>query len=147
MSVTFPASTTYNYRYPAELNPNAIGNLNVYEIDDFATGVLTASQVIVRRALNRAITLPANLAGSQITAGTAATAAAAFLVQRTPAGSTTPATIATLTIAAGGTTIGTYSTQAAVTCAVGDTITVVAPATADTTLASVAVNLLANLFV
>ncbi|MCJ2072414.1 hypothetical protein MKK75_27090 [Methylobacterium sp. J-030] len=95
-----------------------------------------AGEVIGFLVADVPFTLPANLAGSIARALTAAAASAAWTLTRIPAGSTTEATIATLTFAASG-TLASFSTQAAISVGVGDILRLKAPATQDSALSDV----------
>jgi hypothetical protein len=94
-------------------------------------GTATANQVVQRYVFAGTVTFPVGLAGSQGTAGVAATASTAFNVQKNGVvvGSMTFATSA---ISA------TFAMPAATTFMTGDVLTVVAPPTPDPTLANLA---------
>ena len=101
-------------------------------------GVPVASQVDIRFTAGRAYTIPANLAGSLVSAKTAATASAVWSLQKNGV------TVATFTFAAGGTT-ATLSTQASIVFNVGDKLQTLSPSTVDATLADVDFTILAVL--
>lgn len=102
----------------------------------FVPGTMSNAQVLYRRKVLRAFTLPANLAGSFVTAITAATGSTVLTVKKNGTG------VATATFAASGTT-ATLATSGgtAQTFAVGDVFTIEAPATADATLADTTLDL------
>ena len=83
-----------------------------------------------------AFTLPAGLTGSIATALTAATASATWTLKQIPAGSTTATTVATATFAAGS-RVAAFTAASAVAVAIGDILTLTAPATQDATLADI----------
>ena len=101
-----------------------------YDIAVNYVGV-TVNAEITRINIVRPVTLPASLTGSYATAGTAATASTVFTLKQ----NTT--TIGTITFAISGTT-GTFSFTGAVTFSAGDVFKIIAPATADATLADIA---------
>ena len=111
-----------------------------YVVAAFVPGLMTASQILLLHVCTKAITIPANLGaylGHTTVAGggVAATGSTAIVLQQaTAAAPTTFSTVATITIAAAGTT-GTMSTQAAINFAQGDVLRVRGPATADSTFA------------
>ena len=107
-----------------------------YDIGIPVIGKPLAGEVIGFYVAPVAFTLPANLAGSIARALTAAAASAAWTLTRIPAGSTAETTIATLTFAANG-TLASFSTQVAVTVAVGDVLRLKAPATQDSALSDI----------
>ncbi|MEO5375896.1 MAG: hypothetical protein H7840_16820 [Alphaproteobacteria bacterium] len=86
-----------------------------------------ASAVLLRLPLARAVTFPAGLAGSRGVAGTVPTAVATFDIRRNGA------VFGTMTFAAGATT-ATFAAASATVFAAGDVLSVVSPATPDTTL-------------
>ena len=110
---------------------------------DFAGGIPglpTASQVVARFVVGRAMTFPLNFSGSQWAAGTAPTAAASFSVN------VNGTAIGAINFAASATTATFTTVSTGVTnVAAGAVLTIVAPATADTTLANVSGTLLGTL--
>lgn len=99
---------------------------------DFAGGIPgkpTAAQVVAKFVVGRAMTFPANFAGSAWAAGTAPAAAATFTVN------SNGTAIGTIVFAASATT-ATFTTTsgAAQSLAAGAVLTIVAPATADSAL-------------
>ena len=95
------------------------------------TGSPTASLVIQRYVFADTVTFPAGLTGSQGTAGVTATATATYSIRKngTAAG--------TMVFAAGAMT-ATFTMTSATTYLAGDILTIVAPASPDTTLANLA---------
>jgi hypothetical protein len=102
----------------------------------FIPGLMTNNQLLYRTKATRAFTWPANLVGSNITSNVAATASTVILIKNNGT------TIATITFAISG-TVATFVTTGgtAKSIAVGDVVTIVGPATADTTLADVTLDL------
>ncbi len=90
----------------------------------------TAGEVVLRFVSPRAFSIPANCAGSLAKSAVAATGSSVFVIKKNGT------QIATVTFAAAGTN-GTFSTQAEVSFAAGDTLQVTAPASVDATLADV----------
>lgn len=101
-----------------------------YDVAFSVFGAPTASEVLLRFVTTRAYTIATNFAASVAKAAVAATANTVFVVKKNGT------QVATITFAAAGTT-GTFSTQAAVTYSIGDTLSVTAPASADATLADI----------
>ena len=100
----------------------------------FVGGKPTASEVVALIAVPVACTLPAGLTGSIVKAGVAATASAALSVRKNGS------QFGTATFAAAGTT-ATLAVASATTFAAGDLLSIVAPASADATLADIAITL------
>jgi hypothetical protein len=92
-------------------------------------------------SLPNGVTIPGNFSGSLGRALTLPTATATFTVNKIPAGSTTPTAFGTVVISTAG--AFTFATTSGLpeTFAAGDGLTMVAPATADTTLANVEITL------
>lgn len=107
-----------------------------YDFHGFAAGKPAAAATLLFVKAGRAFTLPANLTGSQFKAKTAATASAAITLYKNGA------SFATITFAAGAVTATVVAT--ATSFAVGDELTASAPATQDSTLADIAMTLLAS---
>lgn len=105
-----------------------------FDVHSFYPGVPTASAYLYRGKVARAITIPANFAGSYFTATANATASTVFDIQKNGS------SIGSVTIGAGGTT-PTFATTSGVaqSLAAGDVFAVVAPATPDATLANPAI--------
>lgn len=109
-------------------------NLQPYDIGITFAGAPTASEVLVRYPFPRAVVFPAGLTGSQGWAATAATAQADFDIQKNGA------SVGTMTFAASGNTAS-FTMASETSFAQGDVLTVVAPGTADSTLADLGVAL------
>jgi hypothetical protein len=101
----------------------------------FFTTTPTASEVLCLYIAADAFTLPANLSGSQVSVGTNATATFALDLQKNGA------TIGTISIATSGTATLTTTSGTSKSIAAGDVLKVVAPGTADATIANVAITL------
>ena len=101
----------------------------------FFTTTPTASEVLCLDVAEQAFTLPANLSGSQVKVGTNATATFALDLQQNGT------TIGTISIATSGTATLTTTSGTSKAIAIGDVLKVVAPGTADTTIANVAISL------
>lgn len=101
-----------------------------FDVMAFYPGIPTASAKVMRIPIGRAVTFPANFAGSYFKASANATATTVFDVQKNGS------SIGSVSIAAGGTT-ATFTTSggAAQSFAAGDLLAVIAPGTADATLA------------
>jgi len=98
----------------------------------FGAAVMSDAQALYRSKVNRAFTIPANLAGSNFEAATAATGSTALTIKKNGVA------IATITFAAAG-TVGAVSGTSGVDVAFAedDVLSVDGPATADATLAGV----------
>lgn len=103
-----------------------------YDFGLYAPGKPTASQVLARIVLPRAVILPSGLAGSVGSCGTAPTGTVtlALALNGTSVGSVS---------FAAGATIATFAAASAIDLAPGDVLTVTAPSSADATLADVSV--------
>lgn len=98
-------------------------------------GLPGSGEKVLRYVFARAVTFSDDFAGSYAKAGVAATASATFDIQKNGA------TVGSLTFAVSGTT-GTFTTSGgSVSFAAGDVLTIVAPSTADATLADIAITL------
>lgn len=105
-----------------------------YDIGTFCAGLPDSSELLLRFVATRAFTLPASLTGSQVKAATAATAAKDFDVQKNGG------SIGTISFAASGAT-ATFTFASAVTFSAGDVLAIIAPASADATLADISFTL------
>ncbi len=125
-----------------------------YTLAAFASGVLTASQVLLVHQHPAAVTYPANFGastsgGSSRAASLAnATASTVLTVSQClaasdPTNGANFGSIGSITFAAGG-HAGTFVTSGAVAFAAGDFLKISGPSSADATLASVAVTLVGN---
>lgn len=103
-----------------------------FDVTAFYPGVPTSSAKVTRVPVARAVSFLGNFAGSYGVASVAATGSTAFDVRKNGS------SVGTITFAAGATTATFASTSgAAVTLAAGDYIGIVAPASADATLADI----------
>jgi hypothetical protein len=105
-----------------------------FDLTAFYPGVPGASSKIVRVPVARAITIPANFAGSYAKASVAATASTAIDVQNNGT------TIGTITFASSGST-ATFTTVSGTSksLAAGDVLSIIAPGTPDATLADIGI--------
>lgn len=105
-----------------------IENAVPYDIGGTWNGVTTNGLVLIRVPVARAITFPSGMTGSNLIAETAATAQTVFSLKKNGV------EFGTATFAASGTS-ATFAAASETSFAAGDILTVVAPATADATLA------------
>lgn len=103
-----------------------------FDVTAFYPGVPSASAIITRVPVARAVTFPSGLTGSIGRARVAATAQTVFDVQKNGA------SVGSITFAASATS-ATLTAASAVTLAAGDILAIIAPGSADTTLADVGV--------
>ncbi|MFA5040734.1 MAG: hypothetical protein WC464_03775 [Bdellovibrionales bacterium] len=101
-----------------------------YDVGGSFSGKPTDSIVLLRYPLPRAVRFMAGMTGSQGVAVTAATAAASFVISKNGS------QFASMTFAASAIT-ATFSASTSTDFAAGDILTVIAPATADDTLANI----------
>lgn len=103
-----------------------------YDLTGFYPGVPGSSIRLTRVPFARAVTFPANFAGSVAASVVAATGSTAFDVRKNGS------SVGTITFAAGATT-ATFTTAggAAVSMAAGDHLSIMSPSTADATLADI----------
>jgi hypothetical protein len=101
----------------------------------FFTTTPASSEVMAIYVAVDAFTIPANMSGSQVKVGTNPAATFAMDVQQNGT------SIGTLSISTGGTPTFTTTSGTAKSIAAGDVLKFVAPSTADTTIANVAVNI------
>lgn len=106
------------------------GEAQPFDLTAFYPGTPTASALVTRVPIARAVTFPAGLVGSIGTATAAATASAAFKVQKNGAD------VGAITFAAGATS-ATFTAADPITFAAGDLLSIIAPATADDSLTDV----------
>lgn len=104
----------------------------LWDLHFFASGTYTASEVLLATAMVRKVILPANLTGSYAKLLTTATSAQALALVHV-ASTSTATTFGAISFGAA-TTTGSFSTTAR-TFAAGDTLKIVAPASADATMA------------
>ena len=115
----------------------AATTLNVYDLSLSAEAVMANSEVMIRWVAPRALTIPANLAGSSGSATVSPTGSTALTIRRRASGSQTYTTVGTITFPTGTWPVAaTLSTQVATNFVTGDELSVLGPATADATLAS-----------
>jgi len=103
-----------------------------YDVATYCGGLPGAGEVILRFNYVRAITLPAGLSGSRITAAVAATATTDFTLSKNGS------SFATLRFAAAGTVATIVGMASDVAFAVNDQLTLTAPGVQDATLADIA---------
>ena len=108
------------------------GTTQPFDVLAFHPGTPTASAKVVRVPIARAVTFPANFAGSYFSASANATGTTVFDVQKNGS------SIGSVSIAAGGTT-ATFTTTSGTSksFAAGDLLSIIAPGTPDATLADV----------
>src|SRR6266850_3184565 len=104
-----------------------------FDLGFYFEGVLTNAEAVARYVFNRSVTFVANLTGSHASADTASTGTVSFTLKQNGS------SVGTVTFTASAT--GTFTFASPVTFASGDVLQIVAPATADGTLANVAINL------
>lgn len=105
-----------------------------YDVGTFCAGVPNNGELLLRFNYVRALTLPASLSGSRVTARVAATAQTDFDVK------VNGASIGTIRFAAAG-TVATFLSFSATSISVNDVLEIVAPGTADATLADISFTL------
>jgi len=96
----------------------------------FEPGVTTNSQLVFVYPITRQTEFPVDLSGSQVIANTAATASTVFSLKKNGT------QFATITFAASG-TVATFVAASSTTLSPGDYLTLVAPASADASLADI----------
>lgn len=101
-----------------------------YDLQTFFAGSPTSSQLIVRFLAVRALTLPTSLTGSACYAGVAATASTTFDIQKNGV------SVGSLNFAAAAQT-ATFTFASPVTLAATDRLDIIAPGSADATLADI----------
>ena len=117
-----------------------------YIIGCFVPGRLTASQPLLLHSFSRGVTFPTGFTSysgyaSEARGSAAATGAVTIdMRQATAAAPTVFTSVGTISIAAGA-VVGTFATSGAVVFAVGDTLALIAPTTADATFAGFAATL------
>ncbi len=108
-----------------------------YDILCGIVGLPASGEVVLLFVTPRPFRIPANAAGSRLKAGTAATGTAVFSIQKNGS------EVLTATVAASGTTATFAGSQT--DFAAGDVLRIIAPSTADATLADIAITLVATL--
>ncbi len=109
-----------------------------YDIAGGISGPIAGSQYVLYFDAVREVNIPADFAGSLASVLTAFTDAATYTIYHNGT------SVGTISFAASGTS-GTFSTSSAFTLAIGDSLTIQAPSTADATAANLAITILANL--
>lgn len=117
-----------------EVITGGAGATQPYDVGSFLEAAPTASQIMLRHVFARQVIFASGLAPSQGVAGTAATAQADLDIQKNGS------SVGTIRFAAAG-TVASFIMASQTTFAVGDKLTVVAPGTADATLAKVSFTL------
>lgn len=113
------------------------GNADAFELSAYLSGIPGPSELLFVYAATASFKLPVNLTGSRATSERSATASATFEVRKNgfPAGS--------ITFPAGSST-GTFALEVEVAFAAGDKLTLLAPSTADATLADISISILGS---
>lgn len=101
-----------------------------FDLTAFYPGVPGASAIVTRVPVARAVTFPSGLTGSIAKASVAATASTVFDVQKNGS------SVGSITFAATASS-ATFTAASAITLAAGDLLSIVGPATPDTTLANI----------
>ncbi len=104
-----------------------------FDLGFYFEGTLTNAEAVARYVFNRSVSFVANLTGSHASADTASTGTVSFTLKQNGS------SVGTVTFTASAT--GTFTFASPITFASGDVLQIVAPATADGTLANVAINL------
>ena len=107
-----------------------------FDVTFFYNGLPTVALELLRIPVDGTVVLPVNLTGSQAVCETAPTGSVVLSIVWTPAAGGGPTTIGTINFAAGQ-TVATFTFAAAVTLNPGDILTIVAPAIADATFATI----------
>lgn len=101
---------------------------NTFDIGGFFGGVPAANALMMRFVANRPFTIPVDMAGTANDLGTAADAETIYLVKKNGSN------VGTITVAIAG-TVGVLVMASATVFAIGDILTIVAPASPDATAA------------
>ena len=109
-----------------------------YDIASGVSGPIGASQYVAYFLSPRSINIPANFSGSLASVLTSFTSAATFTIYHNGT------SVGTISFAASGTS-GTFSTSSAFTLAIGDSLTIQAPSTADPSAANLTITIMATL--
>lgn len=104
---------------------------NPFDVQAFYPGVPGSSAKVLRIPVGRAVSFAANFSGSYAKAGTASTGTAAFDVQKNGS------SIGTITFTASATATFATSGGSAQSLAAGDVLSIIAPGSADATLADI----------
>lgn len=130
-----PGDTVFLYCSGTALSMVSMYNsssIKPYDVATYCNGKPDNSEMLLRFSYVRAVTLPAGLAGSRVTAAVAATATTNFVVAKNG----TP--FATLRFAAAGTVASVVGMASDMAFAVNDQLSIQAPSVADATLADIA---------
>ncbi len=133
--------TTKNFLFSALPAPDV---LNFFDIGGGFTGKPAGSQTVLLGTVARAWNIAANFAGSYGACITNPTATATFTINKIVAGATTA--IGTMVVSTGGVFTFTTTSGAVQSLAAGNTLQVVAPGTADSTLADASFVLTGKLY-
>jgi hypothetical protein len=117
-----------------EAAESAVASGQPYDVGGSYSGVPTASFVLIRYPFPRSVSFPVGLTNSRGVAGIAATAQTDFDLKKNGS------SVGTMRFAAAATTAS-FIMASATTFAAGDVLTVVAPGTADATLANIGFSL------
>lgn len=109
-----------------------------YDISSGISGTIAASQYALYFLAVRPVNIPANFSGSFCSVLTAFTSASTYTIFHNGS------SVGTISFAANG-TVGTFSTSSAFTLAIGDSLEVQAPSTADETAANLSITIEATL--
>ena len=120
--------------YPVD---NIGGGQSSYDIAGYTSGAPTASQIVLRLPMVRQVVFDLNMAGSKGSASVAATASTTYNIAKNGVN------FATMVFAIGGTSAS-FVAAAVTTLAIGDILSVTAPASPDATLANVGFILAGN---
>jgi len=124
---------TYNDATPS-ITADLIPPAQPYDLGLTWVGTLPTSQIMLRYPFPRAVTFPSGLTDSRGVAAIAATGAKVIDLRKNGSN------VGSINFAAGATT-ATFTMASATSFAVGDVLTVVAPASADATLADLGISL------
>lgn len=113
--------------------PTGAPGTQPFDLGFYFEGTLTNAEAVARYVFNRSVSFVANLTGSHASADTASTGTVSFTLKQNGS------SVGTVTFTASAT--GTFTFASPVTFVSGDVLQIVAPATADSTLANVAINL------
>lgn len=113
----------------------ARGGIDPYDLAVFVPGVMSNDQLLFQHIVTRPFTLADDFAGSQMVAGVAATATTTLDIEKNGSG------IGTVQITSGGVVTFATTGSGAESFAAGDVLTILAPSSADATLADVAITL------
>ena len=109
-----------------------------YDIAGGISGPIAGSQYVLYFLAVRSVDIPANFSGSLASVLTAFTSAATYTIYHNGT------SVGTISFAASGTS-GTFSTSSAFTLAIGDSLTIQAPSTADPSAANLTITIMATL--